>query len=220
GCARLAVQITNEELAIDLTGPGRRHLMRLLPVAVALEPGLALRRLTMSGYLRGLARRVECVRWPKRLPLRRAIYLDGEIAAPDAAVAESAAWPVSPEGAALEFLRELGIRAEPAAGTTARAEPIEDVSGANLSEYQIVAVVAADAEGRIQPSAATVIQAACVMADEAGAGKSDSATVLLIVPDDESLQCYALSQLRVFWPGDVILLSAGGGTAILGSLLK
>src|SRR5262249_5832196 len=114
--------------------------------------------------------------------------------------------PLSPEQAAERVFDEMGLR-----GTAAPAEPfegaIEDVQHPALLETNlnsagsVVAVVAAETDGRLQASAGGTVRAARMVA----AGLGATAKVLLLVAPEEETQRRALGHLREWFEGDTVL---------------
>src|SRR5262249_39502083 len=61
-------------LLAEAEGRGRRA--RALPAAIGVRAGLPLRRFTIAGYLAGLAKTVETVRWPRKAPIRTEVFTE------------------------------------------------------------------------------------------------------------------------------------------------
>src|SRR5262249_27392105 len=167
--AHLAVQTTegNGSLLV-MSADGKQQRVRSLPAAVGIEAGEELRRFTVAGYLAGLSKSVEVVRWPRPVPARAEPFLEG--AQPVArSGGDESPHPLSPEQAAERVLDEMGLR-----GTAAAAEPfdgaIEDVQHPALLETNfsagesVVAVLAAEVDGRLQAGAAGAVRAALTLA--------------------------------------------------------
>src|SRR5207245_6381938 len=133
---------------------GRSVRVRSLPAAVGIEAGIPLRPYRLDGYLAGLGQAVECVRWPKKVPART-VVLRATAAGPSQQ--EEQPQPLLPAAAAQRLLVNLGHGGTSFA-PSAFDGPIEDVDRPGLaqaaSSIRAVGVISADADGRLQPSAA------------------------------------------------------------------
>src|SRR5581483_2294767 len=188
---------------------GRRQRIRSLPVALAIEAGPALRAFTIEGYLAGLAKAVEIERWPKKVAPRTVFYQEAAQADQNTA-AEEQPHPVSPRDAAYLAMDRIGLAGNLLASQESYAGDIEEVSYPTLPERSVLALLATDKEGRLQPTAASTLQAAGLIAlvEEA------ELTALLIVPRSEESQRRAVSHVLGLANGAVVLLSSeDGGTS-------
>ncbi|HEV2946811.1 MAG TPA: acyl-CoA dehydrogenase family protein [Gemmataceae bacterium] len=195
---------------MDATGKGQR--IRALPAALCIEPGLSLREYTIADYLGNLNRNVELIRWPKQVPSRPVELADGSqvigstgnIARDDVDFQEPAK-PIEPIQAAGQLLEELGLSGmESNPGSF--SGPIEDVL--NLpkraeSRSRVTGVLSADAAGRLDRAAKSVLSAVQLLASS----WCMEPLVVLLSPPEEELQRLALAQLFASYQGDVVLLA-------------
>jgi electron transfer flavoprotein-quinone oxidoreductase len=204
--AHLAVQTTEGNGSLLLaTADSKQQRVRSLPAAVGIEAEQVLRHFTVAGYLAGLSKSVEVVRWPRTVAARAATFLEG-LRTTARSRGDELPQPLSPEQAAERVLDEMGLH-----GTAATAEPfegdIEDAHNPDLLEAtissagKVVAVLAAEADGRLQASAAGTVRAAHTLAARLGA----TTKVLLLAAPEEERQRRALGHLREWFEGDTIL---------------
>lgn len=180
---------------------------RVLPVSVAVEAGQPLRSFRIEGFLGGLSKSVEIVRWPKKVPARS---LSLEVMSARAAASEQT-HALKPTEAAERLLRTLGQ-----GGTSFAhgcfAGPLPDVDRPdfveNDSTYAIMAIVAADGDGRLQPTAPLVVRAAHEIAGNAAETSAARVVTLLLTSTQENVQRRALAQLESCHRGSVVLVAA------------
>jgi alkylation response protein AidB-like acyl-CoA dehydrogenase/flavin-dependent dehydrogenase/electron transfer flavoprotein alpha/beta subunit/ferredoxin-like protein FixX len=205
-----ADQISLQASAGDATliladAEGRNQRVRSLPAAVAINPGLQLRSFTIAGYLGGLAKNVELVRWPRRARQRPESFVEAPASTPAAATDESAG-PLSPTQAAHYVLARVGLTG--ATGANQRYDgAIEDVTHPTLLNSDsawILVVLAAETDGRLLRGADATVRAAQLLASVCGT----TAKVLLVTPEYEESQRRALAQLLLLLKGDMIVLAA------------
>jgi electron transfer flavoprotein-quinone oxidoreductase len=212
--ARLAVETTETNGSLLLaSADGKQQRVRSLPAAVGIAAGEGLRRFTVAGYLARLSKSVEVVRWPRNIAARPETFLEGAQTAASSSGEESP-HPLSPEQAAEHVLDEMGLR-----GTAATAPPfegaLEDVQHPALLETNpssaggVVAVLAAEADGRLQAGAAGTVRVAWTLA----AGLGATAKVLLLVAPEEETQRRALGHLQEWFAGDTLLAVVSPMTA-------
>jgi alkylation response protein AidB-like acyl-CoA dehydrogenase/flavin-dependent dehydrogenase/electron transfer flavoprotein alpha/beta subunit/ferredoxin-like protein FixX len=188
-----------------LDSDGREHRSHMLPAVVGLEPGLGLRQFSVAGYLKGLARQVELVPWPKGAHLRPAAFAAPSALAPRA-ISRPVDGPLSAPEAAQQLLAELGLTGTQTAvrpydgplEETTHLEVVEDGGQAS-----VVAVLAADSAGRLSPSGRAVVEAGFALATE----KRSSLRIVMMAPTDEESQRRSVSQLLNFYRGSITLLS-------------
>jgi alkylation response protein AidB-like acyl-CoA dehydrogenase/flavin-dependent dehydrogenase/ferredoxin-like protein FixX len=201
--SRLAVRkMETEAELVLLDANGRPERTWRLPSAAAIDAGVPLRPFTVAGYLAGLEKAVDIERWPKQVPIRSALLLEG-IHSTDRA-AEEPPHPLTPLDAARLTRAQLGLGG-PVAGSQMFDGAIEDVAVPTFPDAGIVAILRADAEGGLQPTAQTVLRAAHLLA----AGESADLAVLLLAPQSEPQQRRALAQVLELFSGPVMLLAAG-----------
>jgi alkylation response protein AidB-like acyl-CoA dehydrogenase/flavin-dependent dehydrogenase/electron transfer flavoprotein alpha subunit/ferredoxin-like protein FixX len=217
--AALAIRKTaKEEEALLIDTAGRKQRVRSLPVAVSIEAALPLRPFTIEGYLAGLAKAVEVERWPKKVTPRLVSFQEAE-QAERSSPAEEQPHPVSPHEAAQFAMDRIGVAGNLLVPPEDFAGIIADISYPTLPERSVLAVLAADKDGRVQPTAAGVLRAAALVA---GAEQAEL-VALLIVPPSEDSQRRALSQVLALASCHVVLLSADRmetSSAVNSSLLK
>lgn len=209
--ARLSVQASRDNALASLVNiDGRIGRRRELPMAVGIEGGLLLRSFPIEGFLAGLSKAVETVRWPKKVPARSLGFSVAD-AAPTAAEAQPQ--PLVPLEAARQLLDALGQGGAPAAHGAFHG-PIEDVAApaiiAQLGSGSVLAVVAADADGRLQPTAGSVMRAAHLVARGAYDDSAAPVVALLLAPASEDRQRRALAQLAACHRGTILVLAADG----------
>jgi electron transfer flavoprotein-quinone oxidoreductase len=202
--AQVVVRKTDVEADVLLIdGAGGQQRVRPLAAAVSVESGLPLRPFSVAGYLTGLAKVVELERWPKRITARSIAFEPGTQAA-SAADTEEPSQPLTPEGAARRALSRLGLEV----GSVAPLQPFEgvldDVSQPTVLDSGVVAVLAADVDGRLPATAATVLHAAGLVAE----AEAVAVSVLLLVPSVEVGQRRAAAQVLELTRGNVVLLQA------------
>jgi alkylation response protein AidB-like acyl-CoA dehydrogenase len=184
---------------------------RPLPAAVSVEPGIALRDFTTSGYLTGLGRAVEMDRWPKKMEAHPVLFL-GPASALASAAPEDKPHPLQPREAGPWFLREIGLGAQGSHVLKAYEGPLPDVDEPLFSRQEgalsVLAILSADAAGRLLPSAESTVRAARFVAqvEEDPAGM----VVALVVGREEDSQRQALGQLLTWYQGKVVLVPLAG----------
>lgn len=200
--ARVSVQATPEEAEVYLvSADGSQSAVRTLPRAVGLEAGLALRSYSVADYLGSLARQVDLERWPKRVLPRTSVWVEGS--APKEAPGEAAAGPLDPEEAARQVLTETGLAVSAAGPSLPFAGPITDLPAAPTLAGGVLAVLAADAAGQLQPTAGAILRAARMLGDLEGC----EVTILVLAPIADDRQRLALAQVRALFRGPVLLLA-------------
>jgi alkylation response protein AidB-like acyl-CoA dehydrogenase/electron transfer flavoprotein alpha subunit len=205
---RLAVRATETEAEVRLAGADSRSPKSwALPAALTVEAGLPLRPFTTAGYLAGLAKVVEVERWPKKVAPQAASFVEETLAETSVAT-EEAPRPLTPLEAAGRVLRELGRGTGVGSAHHVYEGQIEDVVDPAGRDHGVWAVLAADAEGRLLPTARSTLRAVETLADWQGSEPA----VLLIAPEREEAQRRALGQLLESFRGTVVLL--GGADAV------
>jgi electron transfer flavoprotein alpha subunit len=200
---QLAVRKTEAEGTVLLVDKdGRQQRVRPLAAAVMVEAGQPLRPFSVAGYLHGLAKAVEVVPWPKRVPMRTVAYREGTQAAVGEAI-EEIPHALSPIEAACQTLGRIGLGGRAAPLKTFDGT-IEDVSSPSSLKTEVVAVLAADSEGRLQPTAAPTVRAASVLAST----ETARASILLVVPASEEIQRRAIGQVLELSSSNIVLLAA------------
>jgi electron transfer flavoprotein-quinone oxidoreductase len=199
--ARLILRKTDTEADLLLSdGEGKQLRIRSLPAAVSVEAGVSLRPFTIAGYLAGLARAVELERWPRRVKAHTVGFAGGAQA--PAAATEEPARALSPLEAARYTLGQIGL-----GNASTALQPfegvIETIALPSLSEGSVVAVLASDADGRLQPAAALVLRAASLLAAAEGTG----VTSLVLVPEADEVQRRAAAQVGEYLTSDLILVA-------------
>lgn len=201
--AAFVVFAGNSETVICLADPeGRPGPTRLLPAGLTVNAGPALRPFTTLGYVRALAKDVEIVPWPVHVPAPSAVFAT-TAPAPESHAEVSRTPRLSPLDAAGVVRDEVGVGAtgvqRPYEG---RVEPVEEPN--SLGRHGVVAVLAADAEGRLAPTAAAVL----ATARDVGNGLGISAGVLLFAPADPARLKLAVGAVLERLPVDVVALTA------------
>lgn len=215
--AHLGVQKTQgdgEALLVDAGGGGQR--VRPLPAAVAIEAGLPLRPFTVAGYLAGLRKTVEIERWPKSVPIRSVLLQPG---LQDSRTIEEPPHPLTPLEAARLTRAQIGLGSVVAAGASSFTGTIEEIPSPPSFDGRIVAVVRADAEGELQPTAQVALRAGRLLA----AYENGDLTILLLAPQSEESQRRALGYVLESTSGGVVLLPIerqAPSTESIGRLLK
>jgi electron transfer flavoprotein-quinone oxidoreductase len=205
---RLAVNADVKEATVLLTGTDGQNRVRPLPAMVAVEAGVALRPFTVEGYLAGLEKQIHASRWPRRLEARPVIFVETK-GLPAAPGNEEQPHAVLPKEAGLWVLREVGLGGPRSASHEPYGGPIADVdrpsfAGRTEGPGMALVVVAADAGGRLGPTARQAVQAATFMArTEEGPATT---CVVLVAPGDEGPQRLALGELFTFFGGEVVLV--------------
>jgi len=194
---QLAVRWTESAREILLRSADQEHT-RPLPAAVSLAGERALRDFTTAGYLVGLPRAVEFERWPRQVP-QRTLTLALARQTATAGSAETTR-TLQPTEAAATLLEALG-RAGGTASAPAFAGEIEPLDTAPALSGVSVAIVAADADGRLGHGATAVLHAIAGLAP-------DAAIALVLTSEEESAQRQAVGQVRAQFGGRVVLLSA------------
>ena len=203
--------------SVLLTGAdGGQARTRLLPAAVSMEAGLALRPFTTQGYLAGLGRELAAEYWPRRIKVRPVRLLTGTQAA---AAAEEPAHALDPQQAAHHVQASLGLGGASTPAVDPYDGTMEEVATPTLPEGGVLALLAADGEGRLAPGAVSVLRAARLVA------RTDATelTVLLLVPEDETLARLAAGQVLDLSPSRIILLAsrdAAGSAEVQARLLR
>ncbi|HYT90677.1 MAG TPA: acyl-CoA dehydrogenase family protein, partial [Gemmataceae bacterium] len=213
---QLAVRAGTEGDSLLLAATdGSQRRTRSLPAAVAIEAGTALRSFTVEGYLAGLSRAVEAEPWPAGVEAVPVTFVEtGQMAA---ASSETPPRPLLPSEAGRLVLESIGVHAigaDTAHSTAASAtdlatltdtdEPFFFANGKG-SAY-VVAVLAAEADGRLRPTARHTLDAARFVAQFVDGGAA-TATLLLTLRDQDA-QDRAVAELMRLGPTDACLLAA------------
>jgi electron transfer flavoprotein-quinone oxidoreductase len=214
GCAAgLAVRAgAGAETILLLDKEGQRHT-RALPAAVLLEEGTNLPAFTTEQWLGALANHVELLPWPADIDAA-AVEFEEPAAAP-AAAGELAPQPLLPRQAGHLVLETAGLNVAPGVARAETADgallSIEDVITPLFARHGagpvIVAIVAAEADGKLRPTARRTLDAAQFLTPfAAGAGK----VVLLVVPRRAEVEHRALAELTALTPFDIGILAVDG----------
>ncbi|MBY0526414.1 MAG: FAD-binding protein [Gemmataceae bacterium] len=195
----LAIRSADGAAEVLLVGADERQRFRSLPLAVGVEAGMPLRAFTVQGYLTASSKAIEIERWPRRVEVRPVTLLEGMHA--DGA-AEVVVGTLTPIDAAGRVLDELGLHVGPQSAVQPFDGTIEETASPTASDNGVLAILAADAEGRLQPPANSTLRAARLLGDLEGQEMS----VLLLVPTDEQAQREAVAHVRALCRNDVVLL--------------
>src|SRR5262249_16548293 len=175
---------------------------RSLPAAASIVEAQPLREFTMAGYLRGLANNVEVNRLERsrtegrgssseKRTLKIDEYTSASQNSTSTILEPRSSSPLAPDQAASQLLIELGLdRAQ--GQISAFKGSVEDSSLANSVDPRrplVVAVLAADASGLLQPGAAPVIRAARMLT----ACIPSKPMILLMAPEEEASQRLAIA---------------------------
>lgn len=198
--AELRVRAAADEAVVLLPGALGTHP---LPAAVGVEAGLPLRSFTLEGYLAGLSRGIETERWPRRVPMRPVEFVEAAETAVGQA-AEEAARQLTPAEAAQRVMAVAGLAGGSAAALERFEGPLEDVATPAIPDGAVLAVFAADAEGRLQPLAGNVVQAACLVAECEAVEHAG----LVLVPEDEEAQRRAVAAALALGVPTLLLVPA------------
>jgi alkylation response protein AidB-like acyl-CoA dehydrogenase/electron transfer flavoprotein alpha subunit len=212
---QLAVQAAADDSSVAFLTTDQHKRVRALPAAVAMEAGLPLRAFTTAGYLAGLNKAIDLVRWPRKIEARQVMFVEPKPKAPVHA-GEQAPSTLAPRDAGRWILRELGLTGQQCATLEPFTGLIHDVDHPAFHRMDdgtswILAVVATDSSGRLRSSAESTVQAARLIARN----EEDAVTplVALVVPTQEQLQRQALAQLRLGYQGDVLVIPLGSADA-------
>jgi alkylation response protein AidB-like acyl-CoA dehydrogenase/flavin-dependent dehydrogenase/electron transfer flavoprotein alpha subunit/electron transfer flavoprotein alpha/beta subunit/ferredoxin-like protein FixX len=182
------------ELSVAETVGGRQRV-HPLPAAVLVTNGKSLRSFTTDGYLTGLTKIVEVERWPKKVTASTLFFRESvdeeRTNGRKSESADQATLPLSARAAAQQALEKLGIHRGSAVPPKLFEGSLEDVSSPLLPESGIIAIVAADAAGRLQSTASSTVQAAAKLAAFENAGLG----ILVLVSPDEEGQRRAIAQV-------------------------
>lgn len=207
GLESIALPDALSEAQVLLTdSAGRIQRSRTLPLALAVDQGLPLREFTTAGYLAGLGRNVELIRWHRKVGGPALELTEGlQLAASNSAPTQSPAGPLTPGQAASHVFQELGLD-RISAPPVAFQRTIEDVVNPTLlgaGRPRGVGVIAADCAGRLHPSAFSVLKAVRLL----GATLRAEPVILLMAPPEESLQRQVVAQCLASGRCDIVLLS-------------
>ncbi|MCI0463152.1 MAG: acyl-CoA dehydrogenase family protein, partial [Gemmataceae bacterium] len=189
---------------------GRQQRTRGLPAAVAVEAGVSLRSFTVEDYLAGLGRTVEAIPWPAGVEAAPVAF--GEGGQVTAGSAESPPRPLLPHEAGQLVLDTLGFRAAGSAAEFTESPEIEDTDepfflrAGSSSAARVLAVIAAESDGRLRPTAARTLDGARFVAQFVSGGAETG--VLLLVPPDEQAQGRAAAEVLALAPAAICLLPA------------
>jgi hypothetical protein len=203
---QLAVHFTEDQSEALLLGSDQQRRVRSLPVAIMVDPALALRPFTITGYLSGLTKPVEVERGPRRWE-PRPVALAGGSEAPESG-GEGEGVLLQPAEAAVRLLHEIGMHGRPATSGLRYEGEIDDLASPTGWSACGVAILAGDAQGRLEATAEPTVRGARLLAAAHGL----RVTVLLLAPLDEEIQRRAVGQVRSFFPGDVCLLATEHAT--------
>jgi electron transfer flavoprotein alpha subunit len=201
-----------------VTAEGQRP--RPLPAAVSVEAGAAVRPFTVQGYLDALGREVEVVPWPAGVEAAAVTFLAAgpRQAGPAPAAARPEAlqpWQASRlvlEAAGLDKAGPVLRAAErgPAdGGPVAIQEADRPFFAAEGGAGRVLAVLAAEADGALRPTAEAVVQAARLAAQ--AAASAGEAGVLVLVPDDRRAQQETAAELAALAPLPAVLVPVAAG---------
>jgi alkylation response protein AidB-like acyl-CoA dehydrogenase/electron transfer flavoprotein alpha subunit/electron transfer flavoprotein alpha/beta subunit len=201
--AQLAVRKSETEAECLLAdAAAKQQRIRTLPAAVAVEAHVALRPFRIAGYLDGLSKAVEVERWPRKVQAEPLAYR-AAVQQSVRADSEELPHPLTPAEAAQLALHQLNLgEGHSPICQTFHGEIEEVAQPARLNEG-IAAVLAADTDGRLLPTASSVLRAAELVAEQEQA----AASALLLTTADEEVQRRAIAQVRELMPGDLVLLA-------------
>jgi electron transfer flavoprotein-quinone oxidoreductase len=205
--AQLAVQTTRDGDTLLLVGSDGKERIRSLPAAVNIEAGLRLRPFTIAGYLAGLSKTVTLEPWPRAVEVRPASFV--ETYAPGSAPTAEQPHPLLPAEAGRWLLDSVGHGSDRGAVAASFSGPILDVEEQpfDTTRERVLAVIAADDEGRLRPTAARTIAAATVVAQTVG---DENLMVVLVASPNEDAQRRAVGQLLTQCTADVLVLVLPG----------
>jgi electron transfer flavoprotein-quinone oxidoreductase len=219
--ARLAARAgTGGESLLLVSADGTRQHTRTLPAAVAVEAGLALRPFSVDGYLASLARAVEATPWPAEAEMVPVAFVESAQAA--TAPTEKPPQPLLPHEAGQLVLENAGVESPGYGGPRATTRELAEAGPLDLLDTeepfflawtatQVLAVLAAEADGRLRPSAARTLDAARFIAQLVPGATATG--VLLVVPEDEAAQRRAAAEAVRLGIADLCLLVAPGAEA-------
>jgi len=199
---------SDRDLAILLAGSdGKPQRVRALPAAVDIKAGLTLRAFTTGGYLSGLTKAIDVIRWPRKAKARTEFFAEVTHAS---AVNDSkeSSHPLSPREAAQRVLSEIGLTGGQAA-LEPYDGPLEEAAIPSILEIGlppggiVIAVLAAEGEGRLQRTVEATLQSAQLLATTNRA----VVKVLLVTSQQEEMQRRALAQLLELFAGDIVLVA-------------
>jgi alkylation response protein AidB-like acyl-CoA dehydrogenase/flavin-dependent dehydrogenase/electron transfer flavoprotein alpha/beta subunit/ferredoxin-like protein FixX len=207
----LALESNGQDSSSLILEQASHQRLRPLPAAAGVEAGLPLREFTVRGYLAGLAKNVEFLRWPKKIePMEVSLVESASLDGTPRSASEISGLSLSPEEAASHLLREIGQTGSPVSfqqasevSKTSEVYSVETVSHPSLLENGgVVAVLHSDSTGRLLPSAAAALVTARTLANLAGV----EPVTLLLCPQDEQIQRAVLGRLTSLFRGDIVLL--------------
>jgi electron transfer flavoprotein alpha subunit len=212
--AQFAVRAGANEEAIVLVDKEGQQRSRPLPAAVLVEAGAALRSFTIKEWLRALTKTVELVPWPRDVQAQP-VEFEELAASPKAAAGEQAPHPLLPREASQLVLETAGLAAAPASAvrhaTEAAVPAVEETMTPLFARHGtgpvIVAVLASDGDGKLQPTARRVLEAAQFLTPFVG---SAAKAVLLLAPRRAEVQQRALAELVTLTPFDICMLAVDG----------
>jgi electron transfer flavoprotein-quinone oxidoreductase len=218
--ARLALDANGIDSSSLILAEEHRQRVRSLPVAAGIDAGLVLREFSVAGYLAGLKKNVEVVRWPRKIEATSVTLVENRESKmgdrespincgdPPSSILHprSSPVPLSADQAASYLLREIGHTDSPNTSLSFEGS-VETVAHPSLLEKGgVLAVLSSDPAGRLQPSAIATVQAARTMA---GRGRVQP-VILLLVPQEEEIERSLVGQLLSLYQGDVVLLPTPG----------
>ncbi len=219
--ARVAVRAGADGDMLLLAGAdGADKRARGLPAAVAVEAGLALRPFSVEGYLTGLTREVEALPWPAGV---QAVPVTFAESAPSVgAQLEKPPQALLPHEAGQLVLQTAGVQTSGAAQHTgfngeasaSKGPALEDTAEPFFfadARGQVLAVLAAEADGRLRPTAARTLDAARFLAQFLPGGAPIGA--LIVVPADADTQHRTATEVERLGPAAICLLVAPGAEA-------
>src|SRR5262249_17092547 len=190
---------------------------RRLPGAVGVGAALPLRPFSVAGYLSGLAREVEAQPWPAGVEALPVAFLEAGQSAPPST--EKPPRPLLPHEAGHLVLETSGLHAAGGAshaaagagGMDPRGPAIQDTAKPSIffdeaGPARWVAMLAAEGDGRLRPTAARTLDAARFVAQFVPGGAATA--VLLVAPADEGAQRRAAAEALRPGAGDLCLLVA------------
>ncbi len=196
--AEVILHAGKDENTVHLISQGFARA-RPLPCALAMEAGLPLRSFTMQGFLAGLTHSLQIHRWPSDL-VPRPVRLLGAGGTPSTQT-ERPPHPLTPTEAAAHLLELLGLQGGGAAATSYEGPIVETESFDSFAPH-VLAVLAADDQGKLGTGAPVVLETAARIAQ----GSKGHSAVLLLTSAEESSQRHGIAQVLQCYQGPIVLL--------------
>jgi electron transfer flavoprotein alpha subunit len=200
---QVAVRTNDAAVCLASESGGDRRI-QALPAAIGIMPGRALRPFSIDGYLTGLSKTVEIVSWPSKV-VARVEHFEESAETNIRSDANDVPRSLSARDAAQQLLADLGLRvaADPCESYVGPIENVQHPRFLDGVPAGVIAVLAAESDGRLADTAESTLSAARLFAR----AWDSTVKLLVLVSPNEEIQRICVGHLETLGVGDVVLLS-------------